>query len=105
LASDDGAVHVTTIDSCHSRWVFDLEKLRYRRVPQGPGLALRLAQAPWRPYTELHVDPDSDAFVVVLTAEGTRMLRSWRHVPGTCPQCGALTTEELSSDAIALVES
>jgi len=93
-----------SIDSCHSRWVFDTARHRYRRVPQGPGVAARLVDAPWQPYSELHVDPDSDTFVVVLNATGTRMLRSWRHRQGRCAQCGALQTEELSSRDIALAE-
>ena len=93
-----------TVDSCHSRWLFDTEGLRYRREPQGPGLTLRLATGEWHPYHELHLDPYSDSFVVVLNAAGTRMLRSWRHREGVCDQCGATATEELSADAIAHVE-
>jgi hypothetical protein len=95
--------HVT-LDSCNSRWVFDTERLRYRRVPQGPGLGMRLATAEWRPYHELHIDQYSDSFVVVLNEVGNRMLRSWRHTTATCSQCGATATEELSADDIAHVE-
>ena len=90
-----------TIDSCHSRWVFDSERLRFRRAPKGPGLDLLMAMTDWRPYHELLIDPDSDSFVVVLNDAGTRMLRSWRHTDVVCPQCGAWRTEELSVDAIA----
>jgi hypothetical protein len=90
-----------TIDSCHSRWLFDTERRRFRRVPKGPGLDLLMAATEWRPYHELLIDPDSDSFVVVLNEAGTRMLRSWRHVEAVCPQCGAHRTEELSVRAIA----
>ena len=93
-----------TVDSCHSRWVFDSERLRYRRVPKAPGLQVRMAMAEWRPYHSLHLDSDSDSFVVVLNDAGTRMLRSWRHREAVCPQCGAARTEELSLDDIAHVE-
>ena len=92
-----------TLDSCHSRWVFDPERQRYRRVPQGPGLTRRLAVAEWHPYHELHVDP-YDSFTVVLNEAGTRMLRSWRHTKDVCPQCGFTGTEQLSVDDIAQVE-
>jgi len=98
-------VLLLTIDSCHSRWVFDTGRHRYRRVPQGPGLAMRLRDAEWHPYASLHLVPGTDAFVVVLNATGTRMLRSWRHREGRCLQCGALQTEELSAQDIALAES
>ena len=66
---------------------------------------MRLAVAEWRPYHELHIDPYSDSFVVVLDEDGTRMLRSWRHLDGTCAQCGATGTAELSADDIAHIES
>jgi hypothetical protein len=92
--------HVT-IDSCHSRWIFDTDRLRFRRVPKGPGFELLTAMTEWRPYPELLMDPDSESFVVVLNDAGTRMLRSWRHTEVVCPQCGARRTQELSIDAIA----
>jgi hypothetical protein len=90
-----------TVDSCHSRWVFDTERLRFRRVPKGPGLESLMAMTQWRPYHELHLDPLSDSFFVVLNEAGTRMLRSWRHREAVCTQCGAWRTEELSAEALA----
>ncbi len=92
---------LVVVDSCHSRWVFDAERLRFRRVPKGPGLRVRMAMMEWRPYHSLHLDPYSDSFVVVLNDAGTRMLRSWRHREAVCPQCGASRTEELSLGDIA----
>ena len=91
-----------TLDSCHSRWVFDTERLRFRRTPKGPGLEQLMAMTQWRPYRDLQIDPHSDSFVVILNDAGTRMLRSWRHTEAVCPQCGAARTEELSVDAIAV---
>ena len=35
----------------------------------------------------------------MLNAEGTRLLRSWRHVEH-CPQCGGEVTAELSLDEL-----
>jgi hypothetical protein len=90
-----------TLDSCHSRWVFDTDRRRFRRVPQGPGLVVLMAMTQWRPYHDLHLDPHSDSFVVTLNQSDTRMLRSWRHTAAVCPQCGATSTEELSVDDIA----
>ena len=99
-----GGMGQITLDSCNSRWVFDPDRLRYRRVPQGPRLGVRMAAAEWNPYHELCIDPLSDAFTVVLNDAGTRMLRSWRHREGVCPQCGATGTAELSVEDIAHVE-
>jgi hypothetical protein len=93
-----------TVDSCHSRWVFDTERLRFRRVPKGPGLELLMAMTQWRPYYDLQLDPDSDSFVVIMNEAGTRMLRSWRHTEAVCAQCGASRTEELSVEAIVVAE-
>src|ERR1700683_5712403 len=87
---------------CHSRWVSDTERRRFRRIPKGPGLELLRAMTQWHPYHQLELDPDSDSFVVVLNDAGTRMLRSWRHTEALCPQCGATRTEEFSVDDIAV---
>ena len=100
-----GAVETLVVDSCHSRWVFDTARRRFRRIPKGPGLEPVMAHmTEWRPYAELHLDPDSDSFVVVLNEAGTRMLRSWRHREGVCSQCGAARTEELAVTAVSAVD-
>jgi len=88
-----------TLDSCHSRWIFDTERHRFRRVLRGPELELRTVATEWRPYHDLHVDEESDSFVVALNEAGTRMLRSWRHVEGSCPNCGVITGEVPSVQA------
>jgi hypothetical protein len=92
-----------TLDSCHSRWVFDTEHRRFRRILKGLGSEERTLTTEWRPYFGLHLDPYSDSFVVMLNDTDTRMLRSWRHMDGVCPQCGARGTEELSLAEIAQV--
>jgi hypothetical protein len=90
-----------TLDSCHSRWVFDIDRHRFRRVLRGPELELRTVTTEWRPYHELCIDEDSDSFVVVLNEEGTRMLRSWRHRNNECSNCGLGTGELLAQTAAA----
>ena len=85
------------LESCHSTWIFDTEKMRFRRVLKGLALDAHAATTAWRAYYGLEVDPISESFVVLLNPEGTRLLRSWRHVE-QCPQCGGNQTAELSLD-------
>ncbi len=90
-----------TIESCHSTWIFDESKMRFRRVLKGIDLDPRLASTGWRPYWGLEIDPLSDSFVVHLDPSGTRLLRSWRHIDNqTCPECGEEATTELSIEEL-----
>ena len=95
------SANLVTVDSCHSRWIFDAEHRRFRRVLKGLGHGAEAAQTDWRPYFELELDPNSDSFVVTLNEAGTRMLRSWRHIEGGCPQCGEARTEEIPGADVA----
>ena len=81
-----------TLDSCHSRWEFDTDQYRFRRVLRGPDLVVRAIATEWRTYHELRVHEDSDSFLVVLNEGGTRVVRSWRHPDVSCPNCGQGTT-------------
>jgi len=83
------------LESCHSTWVFDTSQMRFRRILKGLDLDARDASTAWRPYYGLELDPLSESFVVLLNPEGSRLLRSWRHVQH-CPQCGGDATAELS---------
>jgi hypothetical protein len=85
------------LESCHSTWLFDTERMRFRRILKGLDLDTRNATTDWRPYYGLDLDPVSESFVVLLNQEGTRLLRSWRHVEH-CSQCGGEATGELSLD-------
>lgn len=85
-------MELLTLESCHSTWRFDTERLRFQRVMTGG--AGRITTE-WRPYHALIPDPRSEAFTVVLNPEGTRMLRSWRHT-GDCSQCRERSTAELT---------
>jgi len=85
---------VTVFESCHSTWLFDTERMRFRRVLKNPG-GHGGVTTEWRSYHLLRVDPVSETFTVVLNPEGTRLLHSWRHT-GDCAQCGGHATTELS---------
>jgi hypothetical protein len=85
------------LESCHSTWIFATERLRFRRILKGLALDSHAATTAWRSYFGLELDPISESFVVLLNPEGTRLLRSWRHVD-QCPQCGGQQTAELSLD-------
>lgn len=92
----------TVIESCHSTWVIDLENSRFRRILKGPDVSGGHASTSWRPCYGLEIDPMSESFVVLLNAEGTRLLRSWRHVEH-CAQCGGEPTSELTIDELRSV--
>lgn len=87
------------LESCHSTWLFDTGPMRFRRILKGLDLDARNASTAWRPYFGLELDPLSESFVVLLNPEGTRLLRSWRHVE-RCPQCGGDSTVELSVEEL-----
>jgi len=87
------------IESCNSTWLFDTGRMRFRRLLKGVDVGRHPATTEWRPYFRLDVDPRSESFVVVLNADGTRLLRSWRHTEH-CTQCGGPATAELSLDEV-----
>lgn len=93
------------IESCHSTWIFDVERLRFRRILKGVEVSNTRPTTGWRPYESLELVPGSDGFVVVLNPEGTRMLRSWRHVGTRCESCGESTRELSLEDVRALLAS
>jgi hypothetical protein len=95
-------VSVTILESCNSTWVFDTERLRFRRILKGIEVQDRAVATAWRPYATLELSADSEAFTVLLNEEGTRMICSWRHTQD-CAQCGAQATTELSLEAIQSV--
>lgn len=111
-AADPGVDHVTSdqvatsdqvmivLDSCHSVWYFQPGRMRFRRALKGLGEPY--VRTGWRPYFGLHLDADSDGFVVLLNSQGSRLLRSWRHAPGrnSCDFCVEDRTDELMLDDI-----
>jgi hypothetical protein len=69
-------VHV--LESCHSIWVFDVDRGRFRRVPRGVDIRMP-SEEEWHPYYRLDIDDSTGAFAIALNPESTRMLRSWIH--------------------------
>lgn len=74
------------IDSCHSIWLFDAERMRFRRVPRGTSIDSPALASDWEPYFGLEVSAESGAFAVALNESRTRLLRSWRHT-SPCEHC------------------
>lgn len=97
VASDQVTI---VLDSCHSVWYFQPGRMRFRRALKGLGEPY--VSTGWRPYFGLHLDNDSDGFVVLLNPQGTRLLRSWRHAPGreSCDFCREDRTGEMMLDEI-----
>jgi hypothetical protein len=89
----------TAIESCHSTWVFDSLRMRFRRVLKGAEVGGRPVATGWRPYYRLDAPPDSETFTVYLNLSCTRMIRSWRH-GDDCTQCGEHRTGEISLEKL-----
>lgn len=83
------------LDSCHSTWYFQPSRERFRRTLKGPGVSG--VSTGWLPYHGLRFDDGLDGFVVLLNPQGTRLLRSWRHQPGSevCDNCAEHRTQEV----------
>jgi hypothetical protein len=84
-----------TLESCHSTWVFDTDRKRFRRILKHIEVAHEPVSTAWRTYYDLQMDPHSESFTVLLNVEGSRLIRSWRHT-GECTQCGENVTTQLS---------
>lgn len=96
------------IETCNSLWVFDTRGRRFLRLPRGsarPSSLSLIPESAFEHYESLTLDPVSGEFLVKLTQDGSRMLRSRRH-PNPCPACDTLgaarLTTELSTVEIAL---
>jgi hypothetical protein len=66
------------IESTHSIWLFDAERMRFRRVPKGADPDAPSFDSDWEPYFALDVDNETGAFTVALNDDRTRLLRAWR---------------------------
>jgi hypothetical protein len=79
-----GADLMERIKSTHSIWLFDVERMRFRRVPKGTDANAPSLDSDWEPYFALDVDNETGAFTVALNEDRTRLLRAWRDdVPDT----------------------
>jgi hypothetical protein len=92
-------VDVRVLESCHSLWIFEPGRGRFRRVPRGTRLDMPSPENEWTAYFRLEIDASSGAFSVGLNADDTRVLRSWLHVD-PCRHCSSDQTGEISIDAI-----
>ncbi|HEX6380102.1 MAG TPA: hypothetical protein VF180_02540 [Acidimicrobiia bacterium] len=92
-------VPVRVLESCHSLWVFEPERGRFRRVPRGTRLDMPSAENEWTPYYRLELDASSGAFSVGLNPDDTRVLRSWIHAD-PCRHCSSDQTGELTVEAL-----
>ena len=90
---------VIILESCHSTWVFDSDRMQFCRILKGIKIASRSVSTEWRPYWRLELDPKTEAFSVYFNASRTRLIRSWRHLQN-CAQCGGNGTTELTLDDI-----
>ena len=101
LPSHSGYMEIEplTIESCHSAWVFDTERMRFRRVLKGTEVGGQPVATAWRPYFRLDAPAHSETFTVYLNVAGTRMIRSWRHA-ADCAQCGEHMTQQMSLDTL-----
>lgn len=94
-----GGMVIRVLESCHSTWVFEPGRMRFRRVPRGTRLDMPSPESDWTPYHRLELEPSSGAFAVGLNEDGTRVMRSWLHSE-PCRHCATDRTGELSLEAI-----
>jgi hypothetical protein len=88
-------VESLVLESCHSTWVFDIERGRFHRILKGFDVEEHPVTTQWRMYYGLEFKEDSEAFTVLLNPEGTRLIQSWRHTRD-CTQCGTHMTGQIS---------
>ena len=79
LDDETGAApRVLRLESSNSIWFFEVERMRFRRVPKGTDPNSPALANQWQPYFGLDVEPETGAFTVALNEEGTRRLRAVR---------------------------
>jgi hypothetical protein len=69
---------ILRLESSNSIWLFDVDRMRFRRVPRGTDPDSPALAAEWQPYFGLEVEPATGAFTVALNDDGTRRLRAIR---------------------------
>jgi hypothetical protein len=92
------------IDSTHSTWIFDTERMRFRRLPKGADPSSPSLDSDWEQYFALEVDDETGAFTVALNEDRTRLLRAWRAdatppAPAAPDETSELSTNELRLEA------
>jgi hypothetical protein len=89
------------IDSCHSVWLFDTERMRFRRVPKEASIDSPALESDWVPYYGLEISAESGAFAVALNESRTRLLRSWRHT-NPCEHCSSTAEVDVTGEVSLL---
>ena len=94
-----GGLTLRILESCHSLWIFEPARSRFRRVPQGTRLDPPWPDSDWTVYYRLEVEPSTGAFAVYLNEDDTRVMRSWLHTE-SCRHCSGPSdhTGEISID-------
>jgi hypothetical protein len=69
---------VLRLESSNSIWFFEVDRMRFRRVPRGTDPNSPALANDWQPYFGLDVEADTGAFTVALNEDGTRRLRAVR---------------------------
>ena len=54
-----GGTTLRILESCHSIWIFEPGRMRFRRVPRGTRLDMPSPESEWTPYYRLEVEPSS----------------------------------------------
>ena len=70
--------NILRLESSNSIWLFEIDRMRFRRVPRGTDPDSPSSPHDWEPYFGLEVEPDTGAFTVALNEDGTRRLRAVR---------------------------
>jgi hypothetical protein len=88
---------VLVVESCHSTWLFDERRHRFRRLLKGIVADSRDASTEWRSYERLELDDRAGTIKVVLNPSGTRLVRAEMHA-NRCRRCYGDPTGEISLD-------
>jgi hypothetical protein len=88
------------LESCHSTWIFDPQRLKFRRILKGVEVGSGCVVTEWRTYWQLEVDPQGEGFTVYLNSSRSRLIRAWRHTQSLCDRCGRSDTVDPSLDEV-----
>jgi hypothetical protein len=83
------------IDSAHSIWLFDTERMRFRRLPKEADPGAPSLERDWQEYFALVEDDETGAFTVSLNEDRTRLLRSFRDPSSDAERTGEYTLQPL----------
>jgi hypothetical protein len=72
----------TIIESGETTGVLDTDSMRFLCLLKNTEIADEPGVTDWRPYHRLRVSPERETFTAYLDAEGSRRIRSARHVDG-----------------------